>query len=112
MSQSSFPNLAEFQLTQRLNSARTYIPSVRSPSIEDSTPDPSVHTVTEILSALKESLNAVHPLSHPFTMLSISDFEADTGHIYKGRFQAATQKAGLGLMHPIRTGSRSAFELL
>ena len=108
MSQFSFPILAEFQHIQRLNPARTSFPTVPSPSIEDSTTDPPVQAVAEILSALKELLTAVHPLSYPLTMLSISNFKADTGHIYKDRFQTAVQNPGLELMHPIRIASRSA----
>ena len=78
--------LVDFQNTQWLNPARTYISTVHSPSIKDSTIDLSVQDVAEMLSALKESPNAVHPLSSPLTPLSISDFEADTSHTYKDHF--------------------------
>jgi len=45
---------------------------------------------------------------YPFTPLSMPDFEADTGHIYKLPFQIAAQEAGLELFQSANIASRSA----
>jgi hypothetical protein len=62
--------------------------------------------ITDMLSDIKTSINAVHQLKYPFITLSIPDFEADTGHIYELPVQIAAQEAGLELFqsaksHPV-----------
>lgn len=51
---------------------------------------------------------SVSPLSYPYAIISIPDFEADTGNIYKDRFRIAAQQAALELLHPVKIASRSA----
>jgi hypothetical protein len=70
--------------------------------------NPWMIPITDMLSDIKTSINAVHQLKYPFIALSIPDFEADTGHIYELPFQIAAQEAGLELFQPAKITSRSA----
>jgi hypothetical protein len=61
-----------------------------------------------MLSEIKNTVHARYGLVYPFIILSVPDFEADTGHIYKKRFEVAAQHAGLELFMTVILASRSA----
>jgi hypothetical protein len=61
-----------------------------------------------MLSEIKGTVRARYGLAYPFIILSVPDFEADTGHIYKERFVVAAQHAGLELFMTVTLASRSA----
>lgn len=68
-----------------------------SPMTPEEVPDEWVYAVATMLSNVKsvvmDSMNP--PLQYNHVLLAWPDFEADTGHIYKGRFSLACHLAGL-----------------
>ncbi|GIJ92509.1 hypothetical protein Asppvi_001787 [Aspergillus pseudoviridinutans] len=60
-------------------------------------PDDWVYTIAAMLSTIKLAAldTLVPPLQYNYVLLTWPDFEADTGHIYKGRFELACRLAGL-----------------
>jgi hypothetical protein len=61
-----------------------------------------------MLAEIKSIVSARYGLAYPFIVLSVADFEADTRHIYKKRFEVAAQHAGLELSMTVTIASRSA----
>ncbi|RHZ46014.1 uncharacterized protein CDV56_103778 [Aspergillus thermomutatus] len=60
-------------------------------------PDDWVYAIAAMLSEIKSAAldTLVPPLKYNYVRLTWPDFEADTGHIYKGRFELACRVAGL-----------------
>jgi hypothetical protein len=72
------------------------------------TDDPWIIAVAGMLAEIKSTVKARYGLTYPFIVLSVPDFEADTGHIYKDRFELAAEHAGLELFLTVTLASRSA----
>jgi hypothetical protein len=63
-----------------------------------------------VFSALKTVVQTKQLLFYPLLIISIPDFEADTGHVYKDFFASLAERVGFKLLHSPMPASMRALE--